>query len=574
MSEIVAIMTTYERLDLLRQTVQSYCAAESGPEMHVFDDCTKDQQALAELVMKLPKATLHVNERRIGCDPNTPAAIKWVFEHDSKCEYVIVLDSDIAFAQDWYAVTLRAIERMKQNKKIAAIQLLNLDNIGGKVEPPRFREMLKCKTLTACGMIVTRDYLKNFIEPCEDRGWWRWDMTSAETAVACGYDVYCLAESAIQHMGFHSGTHAGANQVSSTYRGGVIIDPPGVVGRDMLVVAGEGFCNCALAAMLKIVLEKMGKRVRIAVVGDEWQAFIKTLFGKDTPWTKPFGHIETRHGEIVCDPGAVIQTAGARFTPIIVWNRVNQNRWLIYAMDRDINMYLAHVLYRDTGLEVTEFPWHELRSNDIQPRTIASGTCVVRASDNEMPTIKEFVGGKSMLRLFVGRMSRTQKDYDKYVVAATPIETVAVIKGASEFVTVNDDVSFASLFTDTTRVQFASTDGYALELPESNVVGVVSPRPSNVTCVADKGTSDLLEKLCGLAANPESADYEVAVTGEVRGFYKGFIADLAQDCPQGGSVEARILGVGGKCVLMDLKNKTNAPKHVVSESCLLIGGEL
>lgn len=214
------VMATYDRLELLADTVNSYMAGSDLPaEIYVYDDCSPQVERVEETVARMPGVKFFKGERRLGSAMKTPAALKHFFEN-TDYDSAIVLDSDCLLHKYWYQ---RAKAIVKQTAKDGGFGCASLFNVGAHAgaEMPQYPGLLKKLAVGGLSMIVTRRFWKDFILPLEKGRKVEWDNRACLDSVRAGKFVCCSAPSFVQHTGVYEGTHTGGDAVAyaSDYMG-------------------------------------------------------------------------------------------------------------------------------------------------------------------------------------------------------------------------------------------------------------------------------------------------------------------------------------------------------------------
>jgi hypothetical protein len=203
------IMTTYDRIDLLKETVESYCQVPIRPaSIHVFDDKSVNAKQIKEICSEMPGMVWHENEANLGCIKNTPAALRWMFE-ENKSEAVVILDSDIQLDSMWWLKVNKLYNDLKNDPKFGSINMLNLPNNPKGVCSPKHRNILEKPHWGACGALITYDFWKNFITKNEMHPHGLWDNLSSKDCHQSGKKNFVCSPSLIQHTGVTQGTHLG-----------------------------------------------------------------------------------------------------------------------------------------------------------------------------------------------------------------------------------------------------------------------------------------------------------------------------------------------------------------------------
>ncbi|MFH1739634.1 MAG: glycosyltransferase family A protein [bacterium] len=200
------IMTTFDRTDLLKATVDSYCESAVTPdEIQVFDDCSANFGAVAMEIARVPGAVLHRRQKNLGCNKNTPAALQYMFEKHGS-EAVLVVDSDTLFAKDWWTTALAAIEALKE-RDCGCVTLFT----HGEAKPEKTINGVAfsiCTDIGAEGAVFTKTFFNKYISPVMEQRR-PWDVLATGNASKDGLKPYRVCPSKLQHIGTSVGHHVG-----------------------------------------------------------------------------------------------------------------------------------------------------------------------------------------------------------------------------------------------------------------------------------------------------------------------------------------------------------------------------
>jgi hypothetical protein len=240
---IDVIMTTHDRIDLLRDTIGSYLACRERQSDHcakdgahafalsatqkwgdrfskrpfvlrVFDDASADFDAVAEVLARVPEARVKRRAEKSGCESMTPEVLAERFR-DPEVEAVLVLDSDTTFSKYWWPRVCTLYSQLKDEPDFACASLFNAQSSAGVARP---RGLVKKLSVGAFGTLITRAYYEQFVVPATARGAIRtdWDARACKAAVKAGRVVYATSPSFLQHTGVYEGHH-GAFGGSAAY---------------------------------------------------------------------------------------------------------------------------------------------------------------------------------------------------------------------------------------------------------------------------------------------------------------------------------------------------------------------
>lgn len=544
------LMTTRNRLDLLRRTVESLAKSDRCPEgICVYDDASDDPKVIAKIISDLPKSNIITRPTKVGCDMNTPLGIKSLFESDKDLDFVLVIDSDVIVSKHWMDHVDRCIETMKSDSSIAMIQILNLENIKMKTPSSKYSDMMDCKTLSACGMIVSRQYWKSYILPYENNGYYRWDMNSAEKAYSVGQKLYCLKESAIQHIGDQDGVHKGAGQVASFFRADVpnIVAPGTAQMGRVMVFPGYGYRSLVVGMMTAEILVAMGSKVRLFCQDLEISRLIEMQCCKRYRSLHRANSFPLVHGRYNATTSR-LRTVLNGYSPINMELESDDNRWLIYSLDNNIEEFVRWKLIREFGVspdDIPPFDWSTLHIKNLPHYKWVrelSGCVVVNNLEGDAETLSGFINSDNLHPLLlVEKIPQVgiSKARDGYIYNLKPLQMISVIQQVGEFVSISNQSAYVSLFCDVNRRVFDDGEFGSIPFPEELLLTAEDKLPDlpSLAIVAEGYSRDelcvtsdaihVVDKLADVA--DLEVEWVIRITGNVKGFYSGWISDLLQD---------------------------------------------
>lgn len=471
------VMTTCDRVDLLKDTVKSLVAADQVPErMDVFDDQSAQAGDVAAALAQLPAFTFRRNKERLGCDANTPTALATIFTEDATCEAVVILDSDVLVSKGWWADAVKYAEVLAKDERIAAIQLLNLVNIWDKKPYPDHTNLLECSAVTACGLIVTRRFWQDFIKSQQGGKWQSWDMEAGAAAKARGLKVCCLKGSAIQHMGNEVGTHVGPGQVSHTFCDVsdtrlIFKEPKQARIGSVTLVCGRGFNNVAVAIVVADALSKCGVECVVGSGHPKWDEVLIAWLGVNRVVDLSC-YFPVQFNDVISLTDArlaqCMRNVGA---PINLDLKHDENAWRLYAMQNDLSAFLVARMAAAVGVDLAEkMDWSILQTCP-NPRPVAAvpgaGCVVVNNLEGEGAAALSKAGPQ----ITAGRLRTLQWDRpqvafreakEKYLFQMSPIEIVQNVQAAKAFVSVDGDSVLLGLFSSCEKLVAPAKSGTGL----------------------------------------------------------------------------------------------------------------
>ena len=198
------VMTTYDRIPTLAQTVKSWNKAAGHPKLMVCDDNSHRKAEVTALVSDMIGATFSSGMKNVGVDKNNDRAIRDVFDFNSKCEAVAVIDSDVAVSPVFALKYSWLWQRIRDDEKYAGGSLFNAEqnHKAGKAVGVNYVEK---QTVGGCGAL----YKKTTVESAKfDLGSKAsWDNQINSWAIVNNRKFLCTKVSHVQHTGYVEGTH-------------------------------------------------------------------------------------------------------------------------------------------------------------------------------------------------------------------------------------------------------------------------------------------------------------------------------------------------------------------------------
>ena len=448
---IKVVMTTYNRIELLTKCVDSLLASDCFPRgIEVFDDRSADP--IQSEITRLPDASFHINELHIGCDGNTPYALGYVFQKYEDCDHIVVLDSDLAVRKDWWLQIKKCVFLMENDSTVAAIQALNLDNIGGKTASQKCFDMLECKQLSGCGLIVSRKFYYEFVVKQERNGWRSWDVVSTHAAHDAGMKLYTLKESAMQHLGNIDGLHNGAGQVASTFIEKRYDVAEKYTGQNVYLIAGENFCDIALAIMAAKIVAKSGYNVFIVNYDREWCSFVREISGNKIGVYERRMTVPLADGRYNVDAKSVKQQFNGA-TVINMETAADENKWVMYSCEGNVTEFIIRKLASCIGVvcELKDFDWPSLQCEDktlnlsYQGKSIGNHT-IVNNYEGDKDKIKTEIEALTGIVKFWEKERPGDGSWRNTIYRLSPLMVVKALNTAGTFVSAMNKSSFVSLF--------------------------------------------------------------------------------------------------------------------------------
>lgn len=258
-NDIVFVMTTYDRVKILRQTVDSWNKSLLLPDrMLVFDDVSNEGKAISREIGRMSNASLITGDKHLGCDGNNVSAVTT----PEGCKAIMVIDSDTTFAVNWLIEAYRAWEKIKDVPEIAAITLFNTDTHktveydGEQIDGLVYKE-----SVGGFGTIYKKDIIDNvFSEKPEKNKQGSWDHKIIDYVKKNGLKFCCTKKSYLQHIGYSEGSHISDKEMSDfaeEYVGDVEELSPGIIKHKDKMMSGETVLFAAMARLGDVVAASM-----------------------------------------------------------------------------------------------------------------------------------------------------------------------------------------------------------------------------------------------------------------------------------------------------------------------------
>jgi hypothetical protein len=538
---IHVVMTAFNRVDLLTKCVDSIVESDYYPvgKICVFDDCSDDER-VQEQINRIGGVEYEKNPIRIGCDGNTPHALEVTFTKNPDCTHILILDSDLAVTKEWWAHIERCVKSMESDEQIGAIQALNLDNIPSKSISTKYLDMLECIYLSGCGLIVSRIFWQTFVVKQSNYKWFAWDVRSTEAAHRCGFKNYCLKETAMQHLGAWDGSHRGPGQIASTFIG--TPDKPGdpFRGTTVCLIAGENFCDIALAIMAARIAKKRGFATTIINQNKEWGEFISIISNKEIKVNDYRYTPESRDGRYNLITKDVQKMLGGVSVVINMETAADECRWMIYSCSGDVEKFIEAKLV-GAGISCTkeDFDWELLRREDkidaLTYRGYSIGNhTIVNDLDNDKDKIKdEVVKIEGIVKLLVHERPN-DGSWRNCIYKLSPWMTVKAINSAGRFVSVMNKSAFVSLFCRCEKQIYDKDDFAQIILPKTERIQIAGGRLEKVILWAPFELTEEMKrhfkgyKISVSADEPACAEGErlIPIDPATTGFYPGWAEDI------------------------------------------------
>jgi hypothetical protein len=204
-SEIKVIMTTHDRLKLLRRTVDSYLTCGERPkEFYVCDDCSEEVDEVERVVKEIPEAKFVRSEVYCGCNAKTPEVLWKIFKDGAKA--IIIIDSDSLFSEHWWAKANYIYRQLKNDPDFGCVSLFN-NQTHKPTKCKKYSNLGEKLAVGAFACIITKSFYETYTIPAVGT-YHGWDNDMCRRARLEGKKIYCTIPTFIQHIGTFEGMHA------------------------------------------------------------------------------------------------------------------------------------------------------------------------------------------------------------------------------------------------------------------------------------------------------------------------------------------------------------------------------
>lgn len=202
---LTCFMSTYERIDILKNTINSYLSTAVRPsKIFIFDDGSPNFTEILSIISKIPEAVMIRNEKNQGCAINVISAISQLFSHGA--ETILILDSDCIFAKKWWIKANEIIKTLDMNKNIACLFNARVHkHIQSPIDGLVHKEMIG-----GLGMLISKKIYFTYLEKIKTtyQGLTGWDGKLCRLALMDRIAIFACSPSMLQHIGGKLGTHS------------------------------------------------------------------------------------------------------------------------------------------------------------------------------------------------------------------------------------------------------------------------------------------------------------------------------------------------------------------------------
>lgn len=202
-SGLAVMMTTCDRIDILRETIRAYTATPGRPKrLFVFDDNSDNFHLVHDIISSVQESLLLKRSTRLGVAMNNLSAIRKLFYYGA--EHVLIIDSDCLVAKGWYAMAENICRYMNTNNSLFC--LFNA-RVHQSFESPISGFVVK-KIVGGLGMLISRAIWEKYLVPIETSDPVGWDGKLCKAMIDNGANVLACSPSYFQHIGVFDGKHA------------------------------------------------------------------------------------------------------------------------------------------------------------------------------------------------------------------------------------------------------------------------------------------------------------------------------------------------------------------------------
>jgi hypothetical protein len=243
-TDIVTIMTTYDRVYLLNKTVKSLSGSVVLPNrIDVYDDGSVRVNHVRKAVDK-PPFVFH-NLPHVNCQNNHKRAFKDVFAR-REANWCVVIDSDSMLYKFWYLKVCEMVDMILDR----SIGIAGLFNKGDRNIPKEAPDGYEYKEgVGGIGMIVSRKAAALLPEGDELKT--GWDNQICTAVRDNGWFSLATKRSYIQHMGYVEGIHANDRfdeAVCKNFCGSIPEEEP-----EKQIKEGDKVMVCCMARKIDVV---------------------------------------------------------------------------------------------------------------------------------------------------------------------------------------------------------------------------------------------------------------------------------------------------------------------------------
>lgn len=203
--DLVVMLTTYDRIGLLKQTVASYLECQDRPPvLYVFDDVSKESEQVKRIISKIPEAVLIKKTKHLGFYRNNTLAMNTLFSKGAK--KLLVLDSDCLLNRQWWPKSLKIANDFDLTKNVVCLFNARVN----EYKPSGISGFVDKKSVGGLGLMLSKEIWSKYIKPIEksDKEVGGWDGEMCVRAAKDGVRILACSPSLLQHTGYEDGIHS------------------------------------------------------------------------------------------------------------------------------------------------------------------------------------------------------------------------------------------------------------------------------------------------------------------------------------------------------------------------------
>lgn len=205
-NDISYCMTTYDRISLLKQTVDSWNKSVLLPKrLFVFDDGSREMSSVADEIARMKNACIVPTNRHVGCNNRNAIAVT---HFDTPA--VMVIDSDTAFSPSWCIAANMAWEAIKDKPDVAGATIFNCTQYHKPIDEFETKGLIYKESVGGFGTIYKKETIDSAFETVNVGNMpqtWGWDGYINEWAKNNNKVFACTKKSHLQHLGYTDGVH-------------------------------------------------------------------------------------------------------------------------------------------------------------------------------------------------------------------------------------------------------------------------------------------------------------------------------------------------------------------------------
>lgn len=207
---VTCFITTYDRLDLLEETINSYLGTKIRPnKLYVFDDGSKKFHNVMMILLRIPEVIIIKNDKNYGSDGNINQAMAVLFNKGAKV--LLALDSDCLFAKKWWEKTNDLYKTLDLDKHLICLFNARVHKyIKSVISGLAYKEIIG-----GLGMLISKKIYNSYLRKIENTptklsGW---DGKLCKVVALDNITILACSPSMIQHTGYKNGVHCNTDPI-------------------------------------------------------------------------------------------------------------------------------------------------------------------------------------------------------------------------------------------------------------------------------------------------------------------------------------------------------------------------